>query len=71
MRLFPTAKPLKSIAVDLLGPHPRTKRGHWFVLVIAGRIIEPIQVGPPKRTTCLDVAKAFASKWVPKYGAPK
>lgn len=71
MRLFPATKPLEQVSVDLLGPLPRTRAGHRFILVIADRFTKLTQVVPLRRSTGLDVAKAFASHWVIKYGAPK
>lgn len=45
--------------------------GHRFILVIADRFTKRTQVVPLKRTNSLDVAKAFSSHLVFKYGARK
>lgn len=71
MRLFHSMQHLKSLAVNVLGPLPTTKAGNRFILVMADRIPKLSQVVPLKRTTVLDVAKAFASDWAFKYGAAK
>lgn len=45
--------------------------GNRFSLVIADRFTKLTQNVPLKRTTCVDVAEAFASHCVFKYVAPK
>lgn len=70
MRLFSANQLLDSVSVVLLGSLPKTKSGNRFILVMADRFIKHTQVVPLKLTTGLDVAKAFASQWVCKYGPP-
>lgn len=71
MRLFPARQPLESVAIDLLGPLPKTKARDRFIIVMGDRFTKLPQVVPLKRTTGLYVTKAFVLHWVFKYCAPK
>lgn len=71
MCLIPATKALKSGAVYLLRPMPKTRNGNRFILVIADRFTRLRHVAPMKRITGLKVAKSLSSHWVFKYGAPK
>ena len=70
MRLFPATAPLESVAIDILGPLPKSTRGYLFMLVISDRFTKLTQVVPLRRITAYDVAVAFVEQWVFKYGAP-
>ena len=69
MKLFPATTPLDSVAIDILGPLPKSSRGFLFMFVISDRFTKLTQVVPLKRITAYDVA-AFVEHWVFKYGAP-
>lgn len=71
MRLFSAKQPLESVAFEMLGPLPKTKPGNRLILVIANRFKKLTQDVPLKRTTGLDVTKAFDSHWIFHYGASK
>lgn len=71
MRLFTTKQPLESFTVNFLGPSPKTKADNRFIMVMADSFTKLNQVVPLKRKTRIDVAKAFDSHWVFKYGALK
>ncbi|GAB0491039.1 hypothetical protein MMPV_005598 [Pyropia vietnamensis] len=58
MRLFPATEPFAAVAVDLLGPLPRTPEGYEYLLVMCDRFTKLTRVSPLKDTTALDV---FAS----------
>ena len=70
MKLFLATAPLDSVAIDILGPLPKSARGYIFMLVISDRFTKLTQVVPLKRITVYDVAVAFVEHWVFKYGAP-
>ena len=71
MKLFPTAAPFEQVALDLLGPLPKTPRGNQHILVMACRFSKLTQVVPLRSATAITVAKAFCTHWVYKYGAPR
>jgi len=70
MKLFPASGPLEYVAIDILGPLPRTKQGNQYLLVIADRFSKLVRTVPLKRITALSVAQAFANEWVCVYGPP-
>jgi len=37
LQLFPAVKPLEEVAIDIMGPLPKTRRGRLYVLVMADR----------------------------------
>jgi hypothetical protein len=68
MKLFPANGPMKSVAMVILGPLPRTKHGNRFLLVIADGITKVTITVPLRTVTALVVAKAFCDRWVYVYG---
>ena len=70
LKLFPAAGPLEFVAMDLLGPLPKTKSGHVYVLVITDRFSKLTRAIPLGSTTASSVAKAFLEHWVYVYGVP-
>ena len=71
MRLFPATTPLECVAIDILGPLPKSKDGYRFLLVITDRFTKLTHAFPLKRIRADDVAVKFVDEWIFKYGAPK
>ena len=71
MRLFPATKPLEFVAMDILGPLPRTQHGMRFILVITDRFTKLTKTVALRTITSLAVARAFCRAWVFNYGIPK
>ena len=71
MKLFPATKPLEYVAMDILGPLPKTKHGRRFVLVITDRFTKLAKAVSLRTITSLSVAKAFCDCWIFNYGIPK
>jgi hypothetical protein len=59
LKLFPAQGPLQSVAMDILGPLPRTKHGNSFLLDIADRFYKVTKTVPLRTVTALSVARAF------------
>ena len=59
LQLFPATRPLESIAIDILGPLPKSKSGLRFLLVITDRFTKLSQVAPLRRITAYHVARVF------------
>jgi RNase H-like domain found in reverse transcriptase/Reverse transcriptase (RNA-dependent DNA polymerase)/Integrase zinc binding domain/Integrase core domain/Chromo (CHRromatin Organisation MOdifier) domain/Retroviral aspartyl protease len=70
LELFPAKAPLESVAMDILGPLPKTRHGNRFLLVIADRYSKLTRTVPLRTTTALVVAQAFCDHWVFVYGPP-
>jgi hypothetical protein len=71
MALFPAQDPLDYVAIDILGPLPRTKKGNQYLLVIADRFSKLVRTVPLSRITAASVAWAFMEQWVYLYGPPR
>ena len=71
LRLFPATRPPESLAIDILGPLPKTKAGKRFLLVITDRFTRLTEVVALRSTTAYTVATAFCDAWVFKYGVPR
>jgi transposase InsO family protein len=70
LKLFPPGGPLESVAMDKLGPLPRTKHGNRFLLVIADRFYKVNKTVPIRTFTALSVARAFCDHLAYIYGPP-
>ena len=70
MRLFPATEPFASIAVDLLGPLPRTPEGYDYLLVMCDRFTKLTRVAPLKDTTAIDIVSQLLDVWIASYGIP-
>jgi Integrase core domain len=70
LKLFPAEGPLEFVAMDILGPLPRTKHGNRFLLVITDRYSKVTKTIPLRLITALSAARAFLYHWVYAYGAP-
>jgi transposase InsO family protein len=71
MKLFRANEPLEFVAIDILGPLPKTVHGNRFLLVISDRFSKLTRTIPMRKTTALAVAKALCTHWVFAYGPPK
>jgi len=68
MRLFPATEPFAALAIDLLGPLPRTPEKYEYILVICDRLIKVTRAVPLRDIMTLDVLRAFLDTWVASYG---
>ena len=71
LRLFPATRPLESLAIDILGPLPKTETGKRFLLVITDPFSKQTQVVALRTIRAYTVAVAFCESWVFKYGIPR
>jgi hypothetical protein len=71
MQLFTAQNPLEFVAIDILGPLPKTAHGNRFLLVISDRFSKLTRTIPMRTTTALAVEKAFCTHWVFSYGPPR
>jgi hypothetical protein len=71
MNLIPANEPLAFVAIDILGPLPKTVHGNRFLLVISYRFSKLTRTIPMRTTTASAVAEAFFTHWFFAYGPPK
>lgn len=70
LTIFPPDRPLEFIAIDVLGPLPRTSRGNQYVLCICDRFSKmSIAVAMPDQTAST-VARALVDRWIAVFGIP-
>jgi len=70
IRLFPAKEPFAALAIDLLGPLPRTAEGYEYILVICDRFTKATLAVPLKDISALDVLSALLDTWGASYGIP-
>ena len=70
MKLFPARCPREHVAIDILGPLPRTRSGYMYIVVITDRYSKMTAVHPLRNIAASTCAKAFCDEWVFKYGQP-
>jgi len=70
MRLFPATDPFAALAIDVLGPLPRSPAGYEYILVICDRFTKVTRAVPLKDISVVDVLCAFLNTWVASYGIP-
>lgn len=70
LKLCPATFPLQDVAMDLVGPLPKTKDGKRYVLVITDRYTKLARAVAMSKTTAPHVSSTFLSHWVFPYGVP-
>jgi hypothetical protein len=68
---LPAQEPLDYVAIDILGPLPKTKKGNQYLLFIADRFSKLDRTVPLTRITASVVAWDFMEQWVYLYGPPR
>ena len=68
--LFPATTPLECVAIDILGPLPKSKDGYRFILVVTDRFTKLTYAFPLRHIKADDIAQMFVNEWVFKYGPP-
>lgn len=71
MQLILTAGPLDFVAMDLLVPIPKSKKGYVSALVITDRFSKLARAAPMRTTTADVVADAIPENWFLPYGISK
>ena len=64
LKLFPAARPLEFVAMDLLGPLLKTAHGNQTALVITDRFSKLRRSIPLRTTTASVVANGVLDNWV-------
>jgi transposase InsO family protein len=70
LNIFPPDGPLEFIAMDVLGPLPKTKNNNRFCLMICDRFTKISVAVPVPDQTASTCAQAFVDRWICYYGVP-
>ena len=62
--------PLERVALDILGPLPRSSRGNRYILVVADYFTRWTEAYPIPNQEAITVARRFIGEFVCRYGAP-
>ena len=71
MHTTPTAYPWEVVSADLVGPLPRSKKGHTVVVVMQDKFTKWIELQPLRQATAPAVTKAFRERVVMRFGCPR
>ena len=59
MRLFPATEPFEAVAIDVLGPLPRTPEGYEYLLVMCDRFSKLTRVVPLRDVKALNCSQCL------------
>lgn len=59
------------VASDIIGPLPRSKRGHRFIVVFQDTYSKWVELAPMKTATAKQVAQKFSDLILYRFGAPE
>jgi len=63
--------PWHTVSADLMGPFPRSKSGHTFLLVFLDTFSKWVEMRPIRSATAKTVSEHFKSMILLRYGAPE
>ena len=63
--------PMERVALDIIGPLPRTQRGHMFCLVISDYFTKWTECYPMRKIDAVTTAKLFVEQFVCRFGLPR
>ncbi|CAI2739076.1 unnamed protein product, partial [Dicrocoelium dendriticum] len=66
-----TGYPNQTVAVDVMGPLPRTDRGNRYILILVDHFTKWCEATPIPYNGATVVAHAIFEQWVSRWGAPE
>jgi transposase len=66
----PLMKPMSAISVDLIGPLPRTRKQHKYILVCIDTCTKWVSAVPLRAATSAAVSKSFLEEIIMNHGVP-
>lgn len=64
-------RPFQMLAVDLIGPLPKSKSGNCHLLVVVDWLTKFVLVHPSRRATAEDIVRFFENEVFLKFGVPQ
>lgn len=70
LQLFPATAPFEELAIDLVGPLPKTRNGKKHILVITDRYSKLSRATAMAQVTAPYIASVMLNTWIFPYGIP-
>ena len=70
MKLYNVGASLERVALDIMGPLPKIKKGNKYILVISDYFTKWVEAVPIKNQAAVTVARKFIDHFVTKFGVP-
>ena len=67
---LPCGEPWERLSVDITGPHPRSRRGHVYILTMMDNFSKFVEAVPLSNQEASTVAKALVETVIVRYGVP-
>jgi hypothetical protein len=64
-------EPLSRLAIDIVGPLPKTRGGNRFILTMVDAFTKWAEAAPLKEHTAKAVANAVLQHWASRFGTPR
>ena len=65
-----TGEPFEPVAMDIIGPLPRTERGNCYILTVVDHFTKHVEAYPLQDQEAVFVARVFHKEFVSRYGVP-
>jgi hypothetical protein len=70
LQSFPVGEPWERIAIDLTGPHPKSRSGHVYILTVVDTFTKWAEGIPLRNKEAITVARALMDVVIPRFGVP-
>ena len=67
---LPCGEPWERLSIDITGPHPRSRRGHVYILTVMDGFTKFVEAIPMANQEATSVARALVENVIVRYGAP-
>ena len=71
MKQYNVGAPIERVALDIVGPLPKSKRGNKYILVACDYFTKWTEAWPMKNLEAKTVARKFVNHFVTKFGVPR
>ena len=71
MQKYQIGAPMERVAMDVMGPLPRTTQGNKYILVIGDYFTKWIEAFPMPNQEATTIAEVFTGQFVARYGVPQ
>ena len=61
-------EPFERVAMDIIGPLPRTERGNRNILTVVDHFTKHVEAYPLQDQEAVSVARVFLNEFVSRYG---